>query len=503
MRSSAETESLVTALHKKGWSYRRIARELDISRNTVRAIVERVERARDEGHSALPKRVIRKSVLDDHEEFIAEKLEKFPDISAVRLHEELRGAGFTGGYTIVRERLRALRPEPKGKPVERFETAPGEQGQQDWSPYTIEFTEADTQKVECFSFILAYSRRHFIRFGDRQDFYSLIREHVRAAEHFGGMPSEVLYDGQATIYLRWEAGIPIYQPRFLAFSTHYGFRPRVLRPRKPEWKGKVERPFQYVEGNCLNARDFRDLDHLNAHAAWWMANVSDVHPHKTTKERPIDRFERERDMLSPLPRRPYDTAEVGYRVVSDEGFVAWEDTKYAVPYAYVLDLVIVRSTEDEVFVYDGAVAEIARHPRLRNHPEPVGAATYHPKRRTRRDPEVLVARLAEWGDVGATFAAGVTRKQRYHAQHLAQVLALRERYAADDVLLALDRAVRYRAFDAGIVTRILEAQATPRTLPEMLADEARRRLRDDLPNTQAPPRDLTVYGAAMRGEQEG
>jgi hypothetical protein len=40
-------------------------------------------------------------------------------------------------------------------------------------------------------------------------------------------------------YLRWEARIPIYQPRFLAFSTHYGFRPRVLPPRKPEWKGKV------------------------------------------------------------------------------------------------------------------------------------------------------------------------------------------------------------------------------------------------------------------------
>jgi hypothetical protein len=234
-----------------------------------------------------------------------------------------------------------------------------------------------------------------------------------------------------------------------------------------------------------------------------MANVSDIHPHKTTKERPIDRFERERALLSPLPSRPYDTAEVGYRVVSDEGFVSWEDTRYAVPYAHVLDLVIVRSTDDEIFVYDGAVALIAHHPRMRNHPEPVGAAKYHPKRRTRRDPEVLIARLAEWGEMGAAFAAGVTRKQRYHAQHLAQVLALRDRYDADDVLIALERAVRYRAFDAGTVTRILEAQATPRTLPEVLADEARRRLRDDLPNTQAPPRDLTAYGAAIRGEKEG
>lgn len=503
MRSSAETENLVTTLHRKGWSYRRIASELDLSRNTVRAIVERVERARREGHSALPQRVVRRSLLDDHHAFIAKTLEDFPDISAVRLHEELRGVGFTGGYTIVRERLGALRPEPKAKPVERFETAPGAQGQQDWSPYTVDFTEAGTQKVECFSFILGFSRRHFIRFGERQDFYSLIREHVRAAEHFGGMPAEVLYDGQATIRLRWEAGIPIYQPRFLAFATHYGFRPRVLPPRKPEWKGKVEEPFQYIEGNCLNGRHFRDLAHLNEHAAWWMAHVSDVHLHRTTKERPIDRFERERDLLSPLPGRPYDTAEVAYRVVSDEGFVSWGDTPYAVPYSYVLDLVIVRATEDEVLVYDAAIALIARHPRLPSHPEPVGADVYHPKRRTRRDPEVLVARLTELGDIGAAFAAGVTRKQRYHGQHLAQVLGLRERYAADDLLAALERAVRYRAFDAAIVTRILEAQAAPRTLPETSADAARRRLRDGLPDTQAPPRDLSAYGAAIRGEPEG
>jgi transposase len=502
MRSSADTENLVTTLHQRGWSYRRISREIGVSRNTVRAIVERVARARAEGHTALPRRVIRKSQLDDHDTFITELVERHPDISAVRLLEELRGNGFVGSYTIVREHLRAIRPMPKAKPVERFETAPGAQGQQDWSPYTIDFTEEGRRQVQCFSFILGYSRRHFIHFGEGLDFFALIREHVRAAEHLGGMPAEVLYDGQATIRLRWEAGVPIYQPSFLAFATHYGFRPRVLPPRRPELKGKVERPFQYVEGNCLNARDFRNLAHLNEHAAWWMAHVSDVHPHKTTKQRPIDRFEAERDRLSPLPTRPYDTAEVGYRVVSDECFVSWEGTRYAVPPAYVLDLVVVRATEDEVFVYSAEISLIARHRRLRNHAEPVGTAEYHPRRRTRRDPEALVARLAELGDVAATFAVGVTRKQRYHGQHLAQVLALREQYAADDLVAALERAVRYRAFDAAIVTRIIETQAQPRSLPETLADEARRRLRDGLPKPQVLPRELDVYGAAMRGESE-
>lgn len=502
MRSSAETENLVTTLHRRGWSYRRIAKTVGVSRNTVKAIVERVERARQQGHSALPQRVLRPSMLDDYQEQIDDLVDRYPDITAVRLLEELRGKGFTGGYTIVRERLRAVRPRPKRKPVQRFETGPGKQGQQDWSPYTIDFTETGPAKVQCFSFILAFSRRQYIRFGTSLDHYAMLREHVRAAEHFGGMPAEVLYDGQATVLLRWEAGLPLYQPRFLVFATHYGFRPRVLPPGKPEWKGKVERPFQYVEGNCLNARTFRDLAHLNAHAAWWMANTSDPHPHKTTGERPIDRFEGERAVLSPLPARPFDTAEVGYRVVSEEGFVSWEGTRYAVPYEHLLDLLVVRATEDEVFVYNAEIARVARHPRLRNHREPVGCAEYHPRRRSRRDPDVLVERLSTMSDVAATFAAGVTKKQRYRGQHLARVLALRERYSADDLLAALERAVQYRAFDAAIVTRILEARATPRSLPQTLADEARRRLRSGLPDTDVAPRELDAYTAAMRGEPE-
>jgi transposase len=501
MARDREIENLVSTLALRGWSHRRVARELDISRNTVAGIVERVETARAEGHSALPPVIHRKSQLDDFDTFIAEKLEKFPDITAVRLLEDLRTKGFSGKYTIVKERLRWLRPQAKKEPVQPFETGPGEQGQQDWSPYNLPFTLSGAQIVQCFSFILGFSRRQFIHFGERQDFYALIRAHVAAAERFGGLPEEILYDNQKTIVLRREAGRPIYQPRFLVFATHYGFRPHALPPRMPKWKGKVERPFQYVEGNCLNAREFRDLAHLNEHAAWWLDHTSDIHKHDTTGERPIDRFERERDALIPLPARPFDTAEVGYRVVSDSGFVDWDSTPYAVPYAHILDLLVVRATADEVFVYGPDLRVVARHPRMpRGHKDAVGGAQCHPKKRSGHDFEVLLGRIGELGEIGAEFAAGVGKTQRYRGQHLAQVLALRERYDADDLLAALDRAVKYRAFDAQVVERILVASSVPRSLPDTLEEKARRRLRDDV--LEVEPRPLADYAAAIRGEEE-
>jgi hypothetical protein len=248
---------------------------------------------------------------------------------------------------------------------------------------------------------------------------------------------------------------------------------------------------------------FDNMSHLNEVARWWMANISDLHKHDTTGERPLDRFAGEVEHLNPLPTQPYDTAEVGYRVVSDAGFVVWETTPYAVPREHVLDLVIVRATDAEIFVYTHELRQVARHERApRGQRAPVGEAQLHPPRRPRHDTETLLARLSELGEAASAFAVGVTLAQRTRGQHLADVLALRERYDAGDLVAALERAVRYRAFDARTVARILEASYAPRILPDTLEEAARRRLRDDIPGGNVSARPMRAYAAAIRGEPE-
>ena len=217
-----------------------------------------------------------------------------------------------------------------------------------------------------------------------------------------------------------------------------------------------------------------------------MAHRSDVHEHSRTKETPLARFARERPELLPLPAHPYDTAEVGYRVVDIYGFVVWETTRYSVPYAHVLDIVVVRVTESAVKVYDDKLTIIAIHDRRPyGHTEPVVAPGHH------------LARITLFGEVGEAFGAGVTRCQRYRGKHLSRVLALQERYDLDDIRKALVRAVRYRAYDANTVARILEHAAVPRVLPDSTR-RAKQRLRGALGHS--PQRQLDAYARAIRGE---
>lgn len=282
-------------------------------------------------------------------------------MTAVRIFEELKAQGCRGSYTIFRERVKQLRSRPRKPLVVPYETAPGAQAQMDWAEYQIDFTQEGRRRVNLFSYLLGYSRRQYLCFTERQDFETTLAQHIRAFHHLQGLAATCLYDNMKVVVTRWEDDQPIYNTRFLSFATHYGFRPWACRPRRPQTKGKVERPFHYVETSLLNGRGFRSLEHLNEVTRWWLANVADVRVHRTAKKRPLDAHGEELPHLLPLPERDYDTARVVYRVVDVEGMIQYAGNQYSVPWRLVGEILPVRITETELFVYDRRIRQLACH----------------------------------------------------------------------------------------------------------------------------------------------
>jgi transposase len=143
-----ELRNEILARWRGGQSGRQIARELHVSRTTVAKVIADHQQQRVQGATGLPTpRKRRGSQVDEHEATLRNYLSRYPDMSAVRLWEELRARGYKGGYSVLRQRVRQLRQQCLRSPVERFETGPGAQAQMDWALYTIDFTQEGRRKV--------------------------------------------------------------------------------------------------------------------------------------------------------------------------------------------------------------------------------------------------------------------------------------------------------------------------------------------------------------------
>jgi len=213
----------------------------------------------------------------------------------------------------------------------------------------------------------------------------------------------------------------------------------------------------------------------------------------------IDLFEEEKPHLLALPTHAYDTARVLYRTVDPEGHIAYLQNFYSVPWQRIGELLPVRVTENEVIVYGPDVKQIARHElypsgtigQRRTLPAHAPGRDHHQKR------EMLAQRFAEFGPEGVRFFEELLRARRNGKDEAGRVLGLLTVYHREDLVRALERAVRYRAFSWSAVERILAAQAKPRSAMEALVIDAREQLDEILRQTPLEPRSTADYQALL------
>lgn len=290
----------VHVLHKQGKGVRAIARATGFSRNTVRAVL------RGQGDDRYGPRRPMPSVLDPYKEFLKGRLNQAGDIrlAATVLHREIAERGFGGSVRVVQRFLKSLRPKPEAEPIIRFETLPGHQLQIDFV-----VLRRGPSPLRAFTAELGYSRYPFVEFTDNERAETLIACLERAFHWFGGVPLHVLCDNPKTIVIERDAyadGKHKYNSKLLDFAKHCGIDIKLCAPYRAQTKGKVERFHRYFRESFFNPLQSKyiepvDVALCNREVIPWLRDVAGSRIHATLKERPVDRFQLEREHLRTVP----------------------------------------------------------------------------------------------------------------------------------------------------------------------------------------------------------
>jgi len=353
----------IVELLKRGWSHRRIARELGVHRDTVARYAgqQGSKPAIATSGSGLPL-CGRKSECKPFSAFIESKVEQ--GLSAQRIFQDLRAeAGFAGSYSSVKRfvrRLGSLSPLP----FRRIEVDPGEEGQVDFGsgPWVTE--EEHRRRTHVLRITLSHSRKGYSESIYRQTCDEFIRCLENSFRHFGGVPAVLVLDNLKAAVKSADWFDPELNPKIVSFARHYGLAILPTRPASPREKGKIESGVKYVKNNALKARTFASLAEVNQFLLHWERTVADTRIHGTTKKQVRALFEEvERPALRSLPSEPFPLFHECKRTVHRDGHVEVARAYYSVPPEYLGHQVWVRWDLHLVRVYNERLEEIAVHAR--------------------------------------------------------------------------------------------------------------------------------------------
>lgn len=507
-RTKERTRIAAAAILKKyaeTGSIKQTAKELGCGRGRVRRVLHGLDKL-----PRVSKPAARPSILDPYKPMIRGLILE-EQLTATLVLDQLQEAGYKGGYTTLKDFVRTIRPARLPGATIRVPHPPGEEGQVDWSPYSV-LLGGERVVVHGFGFILPFSRWSFVRFTLNEQLETLISQHEQVWEELGAVPVRVSYDNMTTVGRHVAAGKVKLNQRFARYAAQVGFDIHLIDPGRPNQHAPVERNFHYIENNCLRRRAFRfkSLEELNAHAAWWCDEVANVRVHGTTRERPVDRLQRERVFLRPVGGERHSVHKTLSRTVSSEFCVTVDTNSYSVSPRWVGRTATVHAWPDrlEVLIEGEVVARHAvcegRHQRVLL---PEHEAEY---RKVTPSARLLEQAFLRLGPQAERYYEGLkAHRGRGAGYHLKRILSLADRHGSSVVSGAMEHAARYGNYSADAVQRVVSGKSTAGvTTPTGEVPMPPERVKRWLEGLDVESRDLADYDAlmdaeAMEGDDDG
>jgi len=352
MRTDIREVAHVKKRNKEKIKYAPIARQYDCDYRTVKKYYNE----RDDTPTGRKPRVVNKKT-DGFESIIKVKYleNKAPAIAIYNLLKD--EYGYTGSYSTIKAYTHNLKEEKQKEVTVRFETSPGLQCQIDWKEeLTLISKLKEVFTINIFLAVLGYSRYKYIELTLDRSQPTLFKCLTNTIKYYGGVPLQFLFDNMKTVAdkSRTQYDQVVYNQRFYQFSKDAGFEPQSCMAYRPETKGKVEVVAKIMNRLKAYNNEFITIDELKNIIAKLNKDIN-LEINKTTLERPIDRFQKEKEYLQPEPR--YDILETYYsekvlvRKVPKDCLITYQNRKYSVQPAFVGKSVTLQIEEDNLYIY--------------------------------------------------------------------------------------------------------------------------------------------------------
>lgn len=317
----ADMRKAVYLLHEQGTGIRQIARQLGLSRNTVREIIKQ----EGEEHK------ISRTGQDIDDELLV-RLYAECEGYAVRVQEKLaEEENIEIKYSTLTDMLRNKGiSRPSKTRCDRVPDRPGEEMQHDTTIYTREVGGKNVKLVASILY-LRYSKRKYLKFYPRFDRFTMKCFLHEALMFWGYSAGVCIIDNTNLARRKYVGKHAVIAPEMEAFARQYGFRFVCHALNHPNRKAGEERCFRTTETNFLPGRTFESMEDLNRQALEWSAVTMENRPQSKSGLIPAVAFEHERLFLTKLPDllpAPYQTHE---RSTDQYGFAAFAANYYWVP----------------------------------------------------------------------------------------------------------------------------------------------------------------------------
>ena len=274
--------------------------------------------------------------------------------------------GYQGSYSSIRRFVHHLRPTTPTAIV-RVHTTPGEEAQVDFGaagPF-LDPNSGQIRAAYVFVMTLAFSRHQYAELVFDQQVATWIACHRRAFESFGGVPRRLVPDNLKAAVLVAALHDPVLGEAYRRFAQHYDVIISPTRPRTPEHKGKVESGVHFVKRSFLAGQEFADLREANQRLALWISDRAGTRDHGTTHQPPLALFRaQEQAALMPLPTEPFELTDTKIVKVHPDCHVVIAGSYYSVPCRYVGQTVDAFIFERVVQIFAGTDL-VATHARAR------------------------------------------------------------------------------------------------------------------------------------------